>query len=234
MRTSSLVLALALTLAACEADPSPADGELSSADTVSASETSEALPSVALTADQAAGDALRAGDLAPSFTLPDAAGDATSLAQALAEGPVVLTFYRGAWCPYCNTQLQDYAARYAEIRAAGATLIAVSPQVQDGTAAMRDSLGGDAVPFPVLSDVGNQVAARYGLVFEVDDQTRERYRAVGIDLARVNGTDRWELPVPATYVIDTSGEIRAAFVEADYTQRASLSDVLQAVRALGA
>ena len=227
-------LGLALLLAACASDPAPSAPRAGDApsDTVGADAAAARLPAAALTADQAAADALQAGDRAPSFTLPDADGAPTSLDEALAEGPVVLTFYRGSWCPYCNTHLQDYAARYGALRDAGATLLAVSPQAAAGTAAMRDSLGGASVPFPVLSDVGNAVSRRYGLVFEVDEATQQRYRAVGIDLAQVNGRDTWELPVPATYVIDRSGEIRAAFVEADYTQRASLDEVLEAVRRL--
>ena len=229
-------LGLALLLAACGSDPAPSAPRAADApsDTVDADAAAARLPAAALTADQAAADALQAGDRAPSFTLPDADGAPTSLAEALAGGPVVLTFYRGSWCPYCNTQLQDYAARYGALRDAGATLLAVSPQAAAGTAAMRDSLGGASVPFPVLSDVGNAVSRRYGLVFEVDEATQQRYRAVGIDLAQVNGRDTWELPVPATYVIDRSGEIRAAFVEADYTRRASLDEVLDAVRRLSA
>ena len=228
-----LALLLAVALAACSPDapPQPEPGTVRAE--APAAEVEAPIAQAALTADLAADAALRAGDTAPSFTLPDAAGDAVSLDRMLAAGPTVLVFYRGAWCPYCNTQLRDYADRYGELQAAGASLLAVSPQAAEGTAAMRDNLGGAQVPFPVLSDVEGEVSRRYGLVFEVDEPTRERYRAVGIDLARVNGTDRWELPVPAVYLIDPSGEIRAAFVEADYSQRVSLDEVLRAVEALG-
>ncbi len=236
-----VLLCLTLALAACASD-APADGSADGdtdfdalGDTVSADAADTLIPEVALTADQAADDALAVGEQAPSFTLPNADGTPTSLAEELAKGPVVLTFYRGAWCPYCNTQLQDYARRYAAIRAAGATLLAVSPQGADGTAAMGDSLVASVgtLPFPVLSDVGNRVSRRYGLVFKVDETTRERYLAVGIDLEAANEDDRWELPVPATYVIDRGATVRAAFVEADYTQRASLDEVVEAIQALG-
>ena len=228
MRTLFL---FALVLTAC-AEPSDPDAEAPTV--VSADQAEAVIPEVALSAEQAADGALAVGDQAPSFTLPDQAGDPVSLDRLNAQGPVVLTFYRGAWCPYCNTQLQDYARRYDAIRAAGATLLAVSPQGAAGTAATADSLGGSALPFPVLSDVNNEVSQRYGLVFEVDAETQARYLAVGIDLERANESDRWQLPVPATYVIDRGGTVRAAFVEADYTQRASLDEIVDALRQIGA
>ena len=191
-------------------------------------EAAAAPPSEAAATPAAAVDgALGVGAEAPDFALPDATGREVRLSDLLAEGPVVLTFYRGAWCPYCNTQLRDYQDILGEIEEAGATLVAVSPQTPDGsmTTVQRNGLA-----FPVLSDVGNAVSRRYGLVFEVDGQTRERYQAVGVDLTAVNGTDAWELPVPATYVIGPDGTVGAAFVEADYTQRASARQVLDALR----
>ena len=215
-----VLLVLVLGLAACADAPAPQDE----------APPSEAAPvEAALTPEAAAGQALGVGARAPDFALPDAMGRTVRLSDLLAEGPVVLTFYRGEWCPYCNTQLRDYQAALDEVRAEGARLLAVSPQTPDGSLTVQDR---HALAFPVLSDVGNRVSRDYGLVFEVDDETRRRYQAVGLDLAAVNGTDAWELPVPATYVIDTDGRVRAAFVEADYTQRASTSDVLAALAAL--
>ena len=177
-------------------------------------------------ADSAAGRALSVGDRAPDFTLPNADGEPVQLSDLLVDGPVVLTFYRGAWCPYCNTQLRDYEQSYPQVREAGARVVAISPQTAAGTAEMDSS---NALSFPVLSDVGNVVSRRYGLVFRVGEETRRQYQASGIDLAAINGTDEWELPVPATYVIDRAGTIQAAFVEADYTQRASSRQVLEAL-----
>ena len=185
----------------------------------------------AATPEAAAGGALGVGDPAPDFALPSATGREVRLSELLEGGPVVLTFYRGAWCPYCNTQLRDYQDALGDVERAGATLVAVSPQAPDGsmTTAQKNGLA-----FPVLSDVGNGVSRRYGLVYAVDDRTRERYQAVGVDLEAVNGAAgggaAWELPVPATYVIDRGGTIRAAFVEADYTQRASARQVIDALR----
>ena len=219
------VLLAALALVAC-AEPG---GSASEAAVAPGSPPADAAPAEAApTAEAAADGALRSG-AAPDFTLPSADGAPVRLADLLAEGPVVLTFYRGAWCPYCNTQLRDYQARLDEIEAAGAQLVAISPEVPDSSRATRDA---NALAFPVLSDAGHRVSRDYGLVFRVDGATRDRYEAVGIDLARAHGGDAWELPVPATYVIDRDGTIRSAFVEADYTQRASVGQVLEALRAL--
>lgn len=189
----------------------------------------------ATSAEAAAGTALAVGDAAPDFALPDAMGRETRLSRLLARGPVVLTFYRGSWCPYCNTQLRDYQIALPAITAAGATLVAVSPQTPDSTLTIVER---QRLAFPVLSDAGNVVSQAYGLVFQVDAATRERYRAVGIDLAASNGTraagrpDTWELPVPATYVVATDGTIHAAFVEADYTRRATPEQVVEALETL--
>ena len=182
-----------------------------------------------LSAEEAAESARTIGDEAPNFTLPNATGGEVELASHLAEGPVVLTFYRGTWCPYCNTELRDLQAVLPEIEAAGASLIAISPQEPDSSLSMRDKHN---LTFPVLSDAGNAVSRNYGLVFSVGEDVKERYEATGIDLAVVNGDDTWELPVPATYVIDTAGVIRFAFVEADYTQRAAPRDIIDALQSL--
>ena len=218
-RLPALALALAFAIAGCaespDAPPAPAASATTDRDTV--------------TAEMAEDTALREGDRAPDFELPDARGQLVRLNTLLLDGPVVLTFYRGAWCPYCNTQLHDYQEAIGQVEAAGATLVAVSPQTPDGSLTMEEK---NELTFPVLSDVGNVVSRRYGLVYEVDRHTRDRYELGGIRLDSINGTDAWELPVPATYVIDRSGTIRFAFVEADYTQRASARQELDALRQL--
>ena len=216
MPRPALAALVVLAVAGC-ADPAPPRPEA-------------AEPAVADAPATAADGALGVGDPAPDFALPDAMGREVRLSELLERGPVVLTFYRGAWCPYCNTQLRDYQDALADVERAGATLVAVSPQTPDGSVTTAERNG---LAFPVLSDVGNRVSRAYGLVYEVDAATRERYQAVGVDLAEANGTGggaAWELPVPATYVIGTDGTVRAAFVEADYTQRASARQVLDALR----
>ena len=221
----SLLLPL-LLLAAC-ADPAEAPPEAASGAPPAASVSDRDT----VTAAMAAGTALQVGDRAPDFELPDAAGGTVRLSERLADGPVVLTFYRGAWCPYCNTQLRDYQEALDRIRAAGASLVAVSPQTPDGSMSMQQK---NDLRFAVLSDVGNEVSRDYGLVFQVDRETRQRYQAVGIDLDSINGTSTWELPVPATYVVRPDGTIAYAFVEADYTRRASARQVLDALAELAA
>lgn len=226
-----LLLALAsFGLAACASDPEPPASDTLPVEAASA-DTASVLP-VAVTAEAAANRALGVGDQAPDFALPDATGETVRLDELLVDGPVVLTFYRGGWCPYCNTHLRDFQEALPTIEAAGAHLIAVSPQSPDSSLSMAER---NALAYPVLSDDDGAVSRAYGLVFRVDDRTRARYEAVGIDLARYHGAEpgsdaAWALPVPATYVIDQSGTIRAAFVEADYTQRASPRAVLEALR----
>lgn len=220
-----LVTLSLLALAACSSEPeAPADAP-PEADTLEAA-------SVAVDAAAATNRALGVGDRAPDFALPGASGETVRLGELLIDGPVVLTFYRGGWCPYCNTQLRDFQKALPTIEGVGARLVAVSPQAPDSS---RSTAERNALGYPVLSDADGAVSRDYGLVFRVDDRTRARYEAVGIDLARYHGAApgddaAWALPVPATYVIDRSGTIRAAFVEADYTQRASPRDVLEALR----
>jgi len=184
-----------------------------------------------LEARNLADEALREGDTAPTFALPNAVGDTIRLTDTLAEGPVVLSFYRGGWCPYCNLELSALQAHLPEIEALGAQLIAVSPQTPDASlsTAEKHELG-----FEVLSDAGNEVARRFGLIFQLPKSLREVYDGFGIDLPATNGNASYELPMPATYVLETDGTIRYAFVNPDYTKRADPDAILDAVRALTA
>lgn len=175
-------------------------------------------------------NALGVGAQAPDFTLPDVHGEPVRLGGLLERGPVVLSFYRGAWCPYCNLQLRAYQRALPQIVARGATLVAVSPQLPDGSLTMAEQ---NALGFPVLSDQGNQVARQYGLVFQLDGAVRERYLGMNIDLERSNGDSSWELPMPGTYVIDRGGTIRLAFVHPDYTRRLEPAEILVALDAVG-
>ncbi|HIG75385.1 MAG TPA: AhpC/TSA family protein [Bacteroidetes bacterium] len=219
MLRSILVFLVVLAFSACAEPDAPSEAAMPIPTTTTA-DTS------AVPAEMAASQALGEGDIAPDFALPGVDGETVQLAALLERGPVVLTFYRGSWCPYCNTQLRDYQERLGEIEARGATLVAISPQIPDSSLSMQEK---NDLAFPVLSDIGGEVSDAYGLTFQVDAATRERYQAVGVDLAEANGTDAWELPVPGTYVIAPDGTIRAAFVEADYTQRASVQQILDAL-----
>ncbi|MFJ5228494.1 peroxiredoxin-like family protein [Kitasatospora sp. NPDC088391] len=172
------------------------------------------------------GRALAVGDRAPGFTLPSAAGGSVELAALLADGPVVLTFYRGAWCPYCNIALRSLQQHHAAILDRGARLVAVSPQLPDGSLTLAEK---NELSFPVLSDPGCAVAEQYGLAFDLPEDLAAVYAASGIDLARSNGGRPRTLPLPATYVVDRAGTVRWAFVDTDHTVRAEPADVLAAL-----
>lgn len=174
--------------------------------------------------------ALAVGAQAPAFHLPSATGNPVSLADLIKTGPVVLTFYRGAWCPYCNIALRAFQQHHDEITARGARLVAVSPQVPDESLSLAEQ---HQLVFSVLSDVGSDTAKQYGLAFDLPDDLATVYDKLGFDLQRVNGGHPRTLPLPATYVIDREGVIRWAFVDTDYTKRAEPADVLAALDALG-
>jgi peroxiredoxin len=171
--------------------------------------------------------AVRQGQKAPDFVLPDAEGRPTRLSELLKKGPVILTFYRGGWCPFCNVQLKSYQAHLAEFRARGAELVAVSPQTPEATVSTAEKA---ALTFPVLSDVGNQVARRYGLVFKVSDDVVPIYKQFGIDLEKANGDASHELPMPGTYLIGRDGTVLLSQVEADYTKRMPAEVLLAALK----
>ncbi|MFF7981773.1 peroxiredoxin-like family protein [Streptomyces sp. NPDC007901] len=176
-----------------------------------------------------AGRARTVGEPAPRFTLPSATGVTVALDDLLAEGPVVLTFYRGAWCPYCNLALRALQHHHADITARGARLVAVSPQIPDESLTLTEKHG---LAFDVLSDLGSDTAKQYGLAFDLPDDLAAAYDKLGFDLQRVNDGHPRTLPVPATYVIDREGVIRWAFVDTDYTARAEPADIISALDAL--
>ena len=164
----------------------------------------------------AAERSLKAGTQAPDFTLLDARGTAVKLSHLLEQGPVVMTFYRGQWCPYCHMMLRAYQQALPQLQAGGATLLAISPQTPHHSRALVDKL---ELTFAVLSDMGNQMARQFGLVFTLDEAVRGAYKQVGADLPRFNGTDSWELPMAGTFLVDQSGIVRLAFVDPDFTRR---------------
>jgi len=183
-----------------------------------------------LLASSVAANALGTGQQAPDFALPDVLGETVRLSQALEQGPVVLSFYRGGWCPFCNLELRALQARLPEIRALGASLIGISPELPDHSLNTAERLG---LGFEVLSDVGNRTARDYGLLFTVFEELRPLYLKWGLDVPASNGDDSWELPVPASYVIDAGGTVRAAYVNRDYTRRMEPEQIVAALRELG-
>ncbi|MEI9987711.1 MAG: peroxiredoxin-like family protein [Aliidongia sp.] len=175
-----------------------------------------------LVADGASQRALKAGDRAPAFTLPDSEGKPVASAELLKTSPLVLTFYRGVWCPLCNLDLQALEAVRPEIEARGATLLAISQQT---AANSRKSQRTNTLGFPILSDKGGDVGAQFGLRWSVPNYLQAVYKQLGADLAAFNGDASWTLPMPARYVIDQDGIIAYAEVNADYTRRPEPSDI---------
>ncbi len=172
--------------------------------------------------------ALRVGDRAPAFSLADSGGALVTSAGLLAQGPLVLSFYRGVWRPYCNMELQALQGVLPEIVAAGPSLAAISPQT---AANSRKSVRQNALGFPILSDPGNEVAAAFGLRFALPDYLVALYTALKNDLPGFNGDASWTLPMPARFVIGRDGRVLYANVEPDYTQRPEPEDLLPVLRA---
>ncbi len=167
--------------------------------------------------------ALKAGDVAPSFTLPDESGRSVSSVKLLGQGPLVISFYRGVWCPYCNIELQALEEARAEIEARGASLVAVSMQ---NAANSRKSVRENKLGFPVLVDAGGKVSEKFGLRYSLSPETIELYRTLGNDLEAINGESSWSLPMPGRYVVGQDGVIAFAEVNPDYTHRPEPNDLL--------
>jgi len=170
--------------------------------------------------------ALAVGADAPSFELTDIRGQRQSLKAMLANGPVVMTFYRGGWCPYCTTQLSAYEAAMPEMKALGALMVAISPQTMEASKSAAEAV---KLSYTVLSDQGNTVAKSYGVSHAIPADIAPMYRPL---LAKSNGDADSELPLAATYVIDRQGKIAYAYVNADYRQRAEPSEIIAALRTL--
>lgn len=178
-----------------------------------------------LAATGLAGSARQVGDPAPAIVLPDVHGDQFDVAALLKKGPVVVTFYRGGWCPYCNLELKAYEAVLPRIVAAGASLVAISPEKPDDTMSTAEK---NALTFPVLSDVGQKVGKAFGLVYSFTEELRTVYDGFKLDVPGRNGTPgEWSLPLAATYVIGPDGRILFADTSVDYRYRTDPLDVLR-------
>jgi len=181
--------------------------------------------------------AKKAGDQMPGFALKNQHGDARSLGDYRAKGPVVVTFYRGVWCPYCNLQLKAYADGYKAIQGAGATLVAITPERPGAVDILRNSgapqdvidMAVEHVPFDVLHDADSSVAESLGLIFELPESHRTLLSSLGVDLEALTGNSAYTFPDPATYVVKPSGEIAWAFVPNNYRKRAEVEQILDAV-----
>lgn len=167
--------------------------------------------------------ALKQGDKAPAFELPDGDGRIWRSADLLQHGPLVVVFYRGRWCAYCNAQLHALQEVHKRIAAAGASLVAISPQTQKHSYMTRDM---HKLRFPVLSDAGNLVARKFGLVYRLSSEMQAMYERIYTKLPGYNGDQSWELPVPATYALQPDETISYARVDADWHHRPEPEEIL--------
>lgn len=171
--------------------------------------------------------AKQVGDQAPDFKLVNAAGEPVWLSEYLKKGPVILTWYRGGWCPYCNLTLRALQEELPAFKALGAHLIALTPELPDQSLSTAEKHG---LEFEVLSDIDSRVAKEYGLVYTLTDEVAKLYDGK-FDLKTYNGNNSHELPLAATYIIDPDGSIVYAFLDADYRNRAEPADIRAALQA---
>ena len=173
---------------------------------------------------------LAVGDMAPEFTLLGADGRQVRLSERLAEGLVIVSFYRGAWCPFCNLELRALASVLPKISELGASLIAISPQAPEESAGL---VGQHQLTFDVLSDLDGAVARAWKLRFTLSDELKALYQNVfALDLTKANADGSWTLPVPGTFVLDRHGVIRARYVSSDYTTRMEPDEIISTLTAL--
>lgn len=172
-------------------------------------------------------NALKVGDNAQSFTLPNAVGEAVSLDAVLEKNDfVVVNFYRGVWCPYCNLELKALQDSYTALKALNAELIAISPQTPDASLTTKEK---NELAYEVLSDSENKIAKEYGLVFSLAEELRPIYKSFGIDIPANNDEESYELPMPATYVINKNKEIIYSFIDEDYTKRSEPQEIIDVI-----
>lgn len=204
-------LALPLALGGCQTeDARPATGDGGSEEVASS------------------GPGLSVGERAPDATVMTRDGQPVSLASLYGDGPVVVTFYRGGWCPYCTRQLSEWQGRESELTAAGGRLVAITAESPDNVA---KTAGEHGLGFEIYADNTMEAARAFDVYFDLDAGTKSRYKGYGIDLATSNGSGAWSLPAPGTFVIDSDGVIRYAWADWDYKQRADADEVIAAVRA---
>jgi len=173
--------------------------------------------------------ALKLGDSAPSFILVNALGENINSIELLKNGPLVISFYRGAWCPFCNLELAAYQEVLPEIQALGSQLVAISPELPDKSMTLSEK---HKLKFQILSDTNNLIAKKFGIVFTVDKKLRRLYRLMNINLSSAQGNKNYELPVPATYIIDKNGIIILSHVDTDYTNRLDPSEVIKCLKSM--
>lgn len=173
------------------------------------------------------GKGLEQGEKAPNFNLPNATGQTVELYEQLKKGPVILTFYRGNWCPYCNMELRAYQEIIGEIHSQGAELLAISPQTPDQSMSIQEKHN---LEYVVLSDENNEVANQFNLVYQMPEYLVALYKEIGLNVNEYNGDETWALPVSATYIIQTDGTIVYEYTKSDYKDRVEPSEVVEKLK----
>ncbi|EPR72064.1 hypothetical protein ADIWIN_2903 [Winogradskyella psychrotolerans RS-3] len=175
-------------------------------------------------------NALKIGEKAVDFKLPNPQGELISLSNLLEKGPVIVTFYRGSWCPYCNLQLRALQAKLADIHALGATLVAISPEVPDESMTANEI---NTMEFTVLSDQDAKVASQYGVAWEVPEFLLDHMRVDRqLDLKKINNGNASVLPIPATFIIGIDGRVIWNYVNVDYRTRSEPDDIIEVLKDL--
>lgn len=168
--------------------------------------------------------AIQVGDTLPEFSLSDAVGNQRSSGELLSKGPLLITFYRGEWCPFCNIILTNFQKILPDIQTKGVTFVAISPELPNQSLSTSEK---HDLQFPVLSDVGNQFAKKLGILFQQPDSLRPIFDKFGHNLKERNGDDSFIVPVPATILVDQDGKVKNTYINADYTQRVEPQEVLK-------
>lgn len=166
---------------------------------------------------------LKAGDALPEVSVKDAAGKSVTLRSYHADGPAVIVFFRGSWCPICTKHFQDLIKAHPEMAKSGAKVVAISPDTVENTRGNTEKL---KIPFPLVSDSDLAATKAFGLAFQVDEATITKYKGFGIDLEKASGRDHHALPVPAVYIVNKAGIITFAHSNPDYTKRLDVETIL--------
>ena len=212
------------------------DGSMNERLDVFANATRKLHPSAAATVDRlverlkehdAGRNAPKLGDEMPPFVLPDERGRLVSLKDLLAQGPAVVTFHRGHWCPYCRISINTLAKAQPRIEALGARMVAIVPDRQSFAAEMKSDSG---VSFPILTDMDNGYAMSLNLAIWVGGEMEEYMTKIGRTLPAYQGNDSWMLPIPATFVVNRDGRITARFVDPDYRKRMAIEELIAALK----
>ncbi len=181
----------------------------------------------ALIEQKLSNNALKTGDQMLNFELPNSTDNLVSFKDLKGEGSLVISFYRGGWCPYCNLELKALQNVLPQLKELNTNLVAITPETPDNSLTTSEK---NELSFEVLSDIDNSFAKELGLVFKMPDDLVDVYNEFNLDIEKYNGNKNFELPMPATYVVDNSGKITYSFVPEDYTQRLDPEDILKALK----